>query len=88
MSKQNDLRPFLLALVVTVALLAGVVYFVRHIWQDLPPWLSLIVYILVAVAVIGYPIYSLARWSDRAFSRLSQGETKRGEGKRRHEDSP
>lgn len=87
MSKQNDLRPFLLALVVTLALLAGVIYFVRYIWQDLPPWLSLIVYILVAVAVIGYPIYALGRWSDRAFARPSQDEAKRGERKQRHEDS-
>ncbi len=88
MSKQNALRPFLLALVVTLALLAGVIYFVRYVWQDLPLWFSLIVYILVAVAVIGYPIYSLGRWSDRAFSRLSQDQAKRGERKQRHDNSP
>jgi hypothetical protein len=64
-SKRSDVGTFLIALFVTVALAVGLIYFVREIWPALPPWLSMIVYILLAVIVIGYPIYTLARWSDR-----------------------
>jgi len=44
-----------------------IVAFAEYVWPRLPPWLSVIVYVLIAVAVIGYPIYALARWSNRRF---------------------
>lgn len=53
------------ALVVTLALIAGSIYLVSVLWPLLPGWLMLILFVLLAVIVIGYPIYSLARWSDR-----------------------
>lgn len=68
----------LIVLVVTSAMVGGAIYFVREIWPLLPGWLSLILFILIAIAVIGYPIYSLARWSDRHFAQYA----KTGRGKK------
>lgn len=70
--QRNDIGALLLALGVTLALGWGLVYFVRELWPLLPPWLSLLVFILLAVIVIGYPIYTLARWSDRYLARQQQ----------------
>ena len=67
--QRSDLIALLFALGVTLALGWGLVYFVREIWPLLPPWLSMILFILLAVIVIGYPIYTLARWSDRYLAR-------------------
>lgn len=69
---------FLSALLVTLALVGATVYFVQVLWPLLPPWLSLIVFILLAVMVIGYPIYSLGRWSNQRFERQlkTQGKPK------------
>ena len=80
MTKGNFV-PFIVALALALVLAAGLIYFVRVIWPLLPSWLSLIIFILLAVAVIGYPIYSLARWSDRYLAR--QQNTK-GEDKNHH----
>jgi hypothetical protein len=52
-----------------------VVYFVREVWSRLPPSAALIVWILLAVAVIGYPIYALAQWSSRYLARLKKTGT-------------
>ncbi len=62
----------LLVLVVSIALVGGAIYFWNEIWPLLPPWLSVILFILLAVAVIGFPIYSLARWSDRRFKNYAK----------------
>jgi len=66
---QRDWVALVMALVIFAAPVGGLVYFVRELWPRLPPWLSLLVFIALAVMVIGYPIYSLARWSDRALAR-------------------
>ena len=69
MPKQNDFTALVVALAVTVAMAAALVYFVRVLWPLLPAWLSMIVFIALAVIVIGYPIYVLAQWSDRYLAR-------------------
>ncbi len=69
MGKSNDFGAFFIALAITAAMGAGLVYFVRVLWPLLPAWLSMIIFIIIAVAVIGYPIYALARWSDRYLAR-------------------
>jgi hypothetical protein len=43
----------------------GLIYFIRELWPLLPPWLALLVFLLLAVMMIGYPIYTLAQWSNR-----------------------
>ena len=68
MPQRSDLGPYVVAIATTIALIGGLVYFVRELWPVLPPWLALIGFICLAVAVIGYPIYALytlARLSDR-----------------------
>ena len=78
MAKGNFV-PFIVALALTLALAVGLIYFATVLWPLLPPWLSLIIFILLAIAVIGYPIYSLARWSDRYLAR--QQNTKKNDKK-------
>lgn len=73
---RNDISALLIAVGVTAAMIWGMVYFVRHIWSHLPPWLSMLIFIFLAVMVIGYPIFELARWSDRYLKR--QKELQRG----------
>ena len=67
----------LFALALSIALIAGVFYFWDTLWPLLPPWLSASVFIVVAVAAIGSPIYSLARWSDRKFQRYAKTDAGR-----------
>ncbi len=64
------------ALAVTVALIAGSVYLINVLWPLLPGWMMLILFMLLAVIVIGYPIFSLARWSDRRLQRQRQSGAK------------
>lgn len=75
--QRDDIVALVIALAVTVGMVWGTVYFVREIWPILPAWLAMILFILLAVAVIGYPIYALAKWSDRhlAQSRRDKIET-------------
>ena len=54
------------------------VYFIGEWWGRLPKAVALIVFILLAVTVIGYPIYALARWSDRYLARAREAKA-RGE---------
>ena len=72
---RNDISALLIVLGVTAAMIWGMVYFVRHIWPYLPPWLSMLIFIFLAVMVIGYPILELARWSNRYVERQQQGRT-------------
>jgi hypothetical protein len=67
--QRNDSHAVITALAITLALGWGLVYFVRELWPRLPPWLSMLVFIFLAAAVIGYPILALARWSDRYLER-------------------
>lgn len=67
--QRSDIVALLVALGVTGLLVWGLVYFVQELWPVLPPALALIIFILLAVIVIGYPIYALARLSDRYLAR-------------------
>ena len=66
---RDDILALILALGITGLLLGGLVYFVNTWWERLPTGVALILFILLAVMVIGYPIYALARWSDRSLAR-------------------
>lgn len=66
---RDDILALVVSLGVTGLLLWGLIYFVTEWWGRLPKAVALILFILLAVMVIGYPIYALARWSDRYLAR-------------------
>ncbi|MDS4029558.1 MAG: hypothetical protein RKO66_05745 [Candidatus Contendobacter sp.] len=70
--RRDDILPLLVSLGITGLLLWGLVYFVTEWWGRLPKVVALILLILLAVMVIGYPIYALARWSDRYLARVRE----------------
>ena len=70
--QRSDLLAFLTSLGITGLLIWGLVYFINEWWERLPKAVALTVCILLAVMVIGYPIYALARWSDRYLARTRQ----------------
>lgn len=74
--QRSDIVALLVALGITGLLVWGLVYFVQEIWPVLPPALALIIFILLAVIVIGYPIYALARFSDRYLARQKHNRDK------------
>ncbi len=67
----RDALVFVASLAVSVALVWGLVALLRHYWASLPLGLALAVCILLAVAAIGMPIYSLWRWSERYLARIA-----------------
>lgn len=75
---RRDILPFLVSLGITGLLIWGLVYFVTEWWGRLPKAVALIGFILLAVMVIGYPIYAMARWSDRYLARVREAQA-RGE---------
>lgn len=76
--QRRDILPFLVSLGITGLLIWGLVYFVTEWWGRLPKAVALIGFILLAVMVIGYPIYAMARWSDRYLARVREAQA-RGE---------
>ena len=68
--QRDDILAVLVSLGITGLLLWGLVYFISEWWGRLPKAVALILFILLAVMVIGYPIYALARWSDRDLARV------------------
>jgi len=70
--QRSDILALLGSLGITGLLLWGLVYFVNEWWARLPKAVALTVCILLAVMVIGYPIYALARWSDRYLERTRE----------------
>lgn len=60
------------ALGITALLVLGSIYFVEEIWPHLPPAASVLIFILLAVIVIGYPIYMLGQWSNRYLERVQK----------------
>ena len=76
--QRSDILPFLVSLGITGLLIWGLVYFINEWWGRLPKAVALTVCILLAVLVIGYPIYALARWSDRYLARVREAKA-RGE---------
>lgn len=74
--QRSDVIALLVALGVTGFLVWGLVYLVQELWPVLPPAVALIIFILLAVAVIGYPIYALARLSERYLARQKKERDK------------
>ncbi len=74
--KRQDFSAFLLALLITGGLTWVLIYFWNEPWPILPGWLSMIVFIFLASAIIGYPIYALAKWSDRYLARTRERQGK------------
>jgi hypothetical protein len=70
--RRDDILALLVSLGTTGLLLWGLVYLVTEWWGRLPRAVALILFILLAVMVIGYPIYALARWSDRYLARVRE----------------
>ncbi len=73
--QRNDWLAFLTALGITGLLLWGLVYFVNVWWERLPKVVALTICVLLAVMVIGYPIYALARWSDQYLARIKAAQS-------------
>ncbi len=71
---RNDLLAFLSSLTITGLLIWGLVYFISEWWDRLPKAVALVICILMAVMVIGYPIYALARWSDQYLARIKAAQ--------------
>jgi hypothetical protein len=74
--ERHDVIALLITLGITAVLVYGVVYFVRDLWPFLPLPVALIGFILLAAAVIGSPIYALARLSNRIAARLKNSKSK------------
>mgnify|MGYP001470765768 FL=1 len=72
--QRSDLLTFLIALSITGLLLWGLVYFVNVWWERLPKAVALIICVVMAIMVIGYPIYALARWSDQYLARIKAAQ--------------
>jgi len=70
--QRSDLLAFLFSIGITGLLIWGLVHFINHWWDRLPKAVALTVCILLAVMVIGYPIYALARWSDRYLAQANE----------------
>lgn len=76
--RRDDILAIPVAIGMTGLLVWGLVYFINEWWGRLPKAIALTVCILLAVMVIGYPIYALARWSDRYLARVRAAQA-RGE---------
>lgn len=74
--RRDDILAFLFSLGITALMIWGLVYFIQEWWMRLPKGVALIICILLSVMVIGYPIYAMARWSDRYLTRLRENQKK------------
>ncbi|NJM11847.1 MAG: hypothetical protein HC889_08170 [Synechococcaceae cyanobacterium SM1_2_3] len=74
--RRDDMLAFLFSLGITALMIWGLVYFIQEWWARLPKGVALIICILLSVMVIGYPIYAMARWSDRYLARLRENQKK------------
>ena len=72
--QRHDIQALLISLGITGLLMGGMAYFISAWWGRLPVAVSLILFILLAVMVIGYPIYALARWSDQYLARVREAQ--------------
>ncbi len=68
-SRHGDRLLVVVSVTVTVALIWGLVHLVTVLWPVLPAGVALVLFIALAVAVIGYPIYTLERLSRRYLER-------------------
>ncbi len=76
--QRSDILSFLASLGITSLMIWGLVYFINHGWARLPTAVALIICILLAVMMIGYPIYALARWSDRHLAQARETRNNSG----------
>ncbi len=75
--QRSDLLTFLISLSITGMLIWGLVYFINTWWDRLPKVVALIICVVMAIMVIGYPIYALARWSDQYLARIKAAQQNR-----------
>ncbi|HOW76485.1 MAG TPA: hypothetical protein P5102_07120 [Candidatus Competibacteraceae bacterium] len=75
--QRSDLLTFLISLSITGLLIWGLVYFINTWWDRLPKVVALIICVVMAIMVIGYPIYALARWSDQYLARIKAAQQNR-----------
>jgi xanthine/uracil permease len=68
MTKQ-DVVAMLVAVAFTGLMILMLYLLFNRWWAALPPWVTLPVTILISIAAIGSPIYTLKKISDRAFER-------------------
>ena len=73
----NNFLTFLISLSITGLLIWGLVYFINTWWDRLPKVVALIICVVMAIMVIGYPIYALARWSDQYLARIKAAQQNR-----------
>ena len=83
--RRSDMLGFLASLSIIGLMIWGLVYFINHGWARLPTAVALIVCMLLAVMAIGYPIYALARWSDRYLTRVRKARKASGTSEVDHE---
>jgi CHASE2 domain-containing sensor protein len=72
--RRDNLLALLVSLGITGLLISGMAYFISEWWGRLPKVVALILFILLAVRVIGYPIYALARWSDQYLAQVQEAQ--------------
>ena len=75
--QRRDMQALLVSLGITGLLMGGMAYFISAWWGRLPKVVALILFILLAVMVIGYPIYALAQWSDQYLARIKATQQNR-----------
>ena len=59
------MKAFIASLALSAAIVAGLVYFWQEIWASLPPWAMVLLFIALAVLMIGSPMFALTRMADR-----------------------
>ena len=74
--QRQDLIALLASTIITGLMIWGTVYFVNVWWERLPKAVALIICMVLAFMVIGYPIYALAKWSDRYLVRTQTPSAK------------
>ncbi|MBK8183020.1 MAG: hypothetical protein IPK63_08985 [Candidatus Competibacteraceae bacterium] len=74
--QRSDIVSFLISVGITGLLIWGLIYFINQWWERLPKAVALSICILLAVMVIGYPIYALAQWSDRYLARVRDAKAR------------
>ncbi len=69
---------FLLSLSITGLMAWGLIWFTSELlWIRLPNVVTMMVYIIFSIIVIGYPIYALARWSNQYLLKTSKNKEHR-----------
>jgi len=72
MTKQ-DIVALLVAAAFTGVMIMLLYFLFNRWWAGLPAWVTLPLTILISIAAIGSPIYTLKKISDRAFERHLSG---------------